>query len=46
VLESGKIIIKISNSSEDIRLTGEFEIIGAGKISIQERVFFCPVDID
>jgi beta-glucosidase len=45
VLEAGKIIIMLGSSSDDIRLTGEFEITGAGKISVQERVFFCPVDI-
>jgi len=45
VLESGKIIVMIGSSSNDIRLTGEFEITGASKISIQDRVFFCPVDV-
>ena len=46
VLEAGKIIVMLGSSSDDIRLTGEFEITGASKISVQERVFFCPVDIE
>lgn len=45
VLEAGKIIVMLGSSSGDIRLTGEFEITGARKISVRERVFFCPVDI-
>ena len=45
ILEAGKIMVMIGSSSEDVRLTGEFEIIGAPKIRVQERVFFCPVDI-
>jgi beta-glucosidase len=46
VLEAGKIIVMLGSSSDDIRLTGEFEITGASKMPIQERVFFCPVDIE
>jgi beta-glucosidase len=45
VLEPGKILVMLGSSSEDIRLTGEFEITGANPMPIQERVFFCPVDI-
>jgi len=45
VLEAGKISVMLGSSSEDIRMTGEFEIAGARKIAIQERVFACPVDI-
>jgi beta-glucosidase len=46
VVEAGKIDIFIGSSSEDIRLTGEFEITGAGKIPVQERVFICPIDVE
>jgi beta-glucosidase len=45
VLEAGKITIMLGSSSEDIRLTGELEITGAGNMLVKERVFFCPVDI-
>jgi beta-glucosidase len=46
VVEAGKIGVFIGSSSEDIRLTGEFEITGTGKIPVQERVFICPVDVE
>lgn len=45
VLEPGRIIVMLGSSSEDIRLTGEFEITGAAKIPVAEPVFFCPVEI-
>ena len=45
VLEAGKISVMVGSSSDDIRLTGEFEITGASKMPIQERLFFCPVDV-
>jgi beta-glucosidase len=45
VLEPGRIIVMLGSSSEDIRLTGEFEITGADKIPVAEPVFFCPVEI-
>jgi beta-glucosidase len=45
VVEAGKIIVLLGSSSEDILLTGEFEISGAAKMPVQERVFVCPVDI-
>jgi beta-glucosidase len=46
VLESGKIIVMLGSSSDEIHLTGEFKITGANKMPVQERVFFCPVDIE
>jgi beta-glucosidase len=46
VLEAGKIIIMLGSSSEDIHLTGELEITGQGTIPVQERAFFCPVDMN
>jgi beta-glucosidase len=45
VLEPGRILVMIGSSSDDIRLTGEFEIIGEGKISVKNRVFVCPVQV-
>lgn len=45
VLEPGRIIVMLGSSSEDIRLTGEFEITGAAKMPVAEPVFFCPVKI-
>jgi len=45
VLEAGRIIVILGSSSDDIRLTGEFEITGAIKMPVQEQVFFCPVDV-
>ncbi len=46
VLEAGKIVVMVGSSSEDICLTGEFEITGGSKMPVQERVFYCPVDIE
>jgi beta-glucosidase len=46
VLEPGRIFVMIGSSSDDIRLSGEFEITSAAEIPIRERVFVCLVDID
>jgi beta-glucosidase len=45
VLEPGRILIMVGGSSADIRLTGEFEIVGEGVPLVKERVFVCPVEI-
>ena len=45
ILEAGKIKIMIGSSSADIRLRGEFEITGAGKMPVNERVFVCPAQV-
>ncbi|MBI3174465.1 MAG: glycoside hydrolase family 3 C-terminal domain-containing protein [Chloroflexi bacterium] len=45
VLEPGRIFVMLGSSSDDIRLRGEFEIVGAAKMLIKERVFVCPVTI-
>jgi beta-glucosidase len=45
VLESGAIKVLVGSSSEDIRLTGEFEISGIKKMDVDEPVFVCPVTI-
>jgi beta-glucosidase len=44
-LEAGRIRVMIGSSSDDIRMTGEFEIVGAKKMLIKERVFVCPVQV-
>ena len=46
VIEAGKIRVMLGSSSEDIRLTGEFEITGACKMPVHERLFHCPVEIE
>jgi hypothetical protein len=45
VVESGIIEIMIGSSSEDIRLKGEFEISGEGKVKVSQRLFECPIEI-
>ena len=45
VLEPGRIMLMIGSSSEDIRLTGEFEITGEAQMMVDERVFECPVEV-
>lgn len=45
VLEPGRILVMVGSSSQDIRLKGEFEIVGTGKMLVKERVFVCPVEI-
>ena len=45
ILEPGRIFLMIGSSSEDIRLEGDFVILGEGKIPVKKRIFICPVDI-
>jgi len=45
VFEPGWILVMLGSSSSDIRLTGRFEILGAGKIPVKKRVFVCPVEV-
>ena len=45
-LEPGRIEVMVGGSSEDIRLRGEFEIIGPRKILVKERVFVTPVQVE
>lgn len=46
ILEPGVIHIMVGSSSEDIRLSGEFEITGRQKMIVSERVFTCPVILE
>jgi beta-glucosidase len=46
VLEPGRIKVMIGSSSEDIRLSGEFQVLGAQKMVIRNRVWCCPVEVD
>jgi len=46
VIEAGKIDIMLGSSSEDIRLCGEFEIVGEKKMVVKDRVFLCPVTVE
>ncbi len=46
VLEPGRIFVMIGSSSKDIRLHGEFEIVGMKKMSVNDRVFVCPVKVE
>jgi beta-glucosidase len=45
VLEAGQIDVMLGSSSQDIRLQGTFEIVGASTVEIKERVFTCPVSV-
>jgi len=45
VLEPGRIHVLLGSSSNDIRLKGEFEIIGPGTMPVIERVFVCPIEV-
>lgn len=44
-VEPGVYTVMIGSSSEDIRLTGSFEIIGSPRIIEYRRIFFSHVDI-
>jgi beta-glucosidase len=45
VLEPGRIQVMVGSSSDDIRLSGEFEITGAATMAVKERVFCWPVEV-
>jgi beta-glucosidase len=46
IVESGKIQVMLGGSSKDIRLRGEFDIVGSRKSKIGKRLFLCPVSVD
>jgi len=43
IVEAGKMQVMVGSSSEDIRLCGEFQIVGERSMAVRERVFTCPV---
>jgi beta-glucosidase len=45
ILEAGQIDVMMGSSSQDIRLRGTFEIVGAPRMEVKERVFTCPVSV-
>jgi len=45
VLEPGTIRVMVGSSSEDIRLSGSFEILGSQKRCVPARIFTCPVEV-
>jgi beta-glucosidase len=45
VVEAGGVKVLLGSSSEDIRLEGRFEIVGAASSAVKKRIFTCPVDI-
>jgi beta-glucosidase len=45
-IEAGVIYVMAGSSSGDIRLSGEFEIVGEKSMAVKERVFVCPVSIE
>lgn len=44
-VEPGRVLVMIGSSSEDIRLSGAFEITAGAKIPVAEREIFCPVEV-
>jgi beta-glucosidase len=45
ILEPGSFKVMVGSSSDDIRLTGSFEVTRGGRLAIGERVFVCPVEV-
>ena len=46
IVEAGKIKIIVGSSSDDISLCGEIEIMDDHKMTVNERVFVCPVSVE
>jgi len=45
VVEAGTIGVMVGSSSADIRLRGEFEIVGSQKVIVKDAVYACPVSV-
>jgi beta-glucosidase len=45
VIEPGRVFVMIGSSSVDLRLNGEFEIVGERRMFVKDRIFECPVSI-
>jgi beta-glucosidase len=46
IVEPGTIQVMLGSSSEDIRLSGAFEVVGEHRRRAPARVFSCPVQVD
>lgn len=46
IVESGSIAVMLGSSSEDIRLHGEFEVVGDKTQQVDKRIFVCPVTVE
>jgi beta-glucosidase len=46
VIEAGTIQVMLGASSSDIRLRGQFEIVGPLKTKVERRVTVCPVTVE
>lgn len=46
ILEPGAVAVMVGSSSEDIRVSGEFEIVGKKTMGVPERRFICPVSVE
>lgn len=44
-LEPGNIKVMIGSSSQDIRLNGQFEVVGTPNMPVNKREYICPVDV-
>jgi beta-glucosidase len=44
-IEAGKIKVLVGSSSGDIRLRGEFVVLDNKRLTVNERVFVCPVTV-
>jgi beta-glucosidase len=45
VVEAGTVKVMVGSSSTDIRGEATFEIVGASKSPVKDRVFVCPVEV-
>jgi beta-glucosidase len=46
VTEAGLIRVMLGSASDDIRLEGEFEILGSRKTKVGRRVTICPATVE
>jgi beta-glucosidase len=45
MVEPGRFQVMLGSSSEDIRLQGEFDVLGPKPIPVSQRMFECPVEL-